>query len=267
VKVQIKKRYTDAVQFECELDASLEAESHSVRLGAAVKLAIIARADLAGADLAGANLARANLAGANLADANLARANLAGANLAAANLAGADLADAYLAGANLADANLAGADLADAYLAGANLARAYLADANLARAYLADANLAGANLADANLAGAKNAESALARTIIVPEGELIVWKKCDGPTRETVIVKCSVPREARRSNAASRKCRFEFVDVLECHGAEYGISKHDGSTEYRVGQRVTCDRWDEDRWNECSGGIHAFLTRIEAEEY
>jgi hypothetical protein len=237
MKFQINNRYTGRVQFECELDASLETESYGAKLGAAIKLALKARADLAGA----------NLAGAYLAGAYLARAYLARANLARAYLAGANLADADLAGANLADANLA-----DAYLAGANLA---------------DANLADANLAGANLARAKNAESALARTIIVPDGELIVWKKCDGPKGETVIVKCSVPMEARRSNAASRKCRFEFVDVLECHGAEYGISKHDRKTEYRVGQRVTCDRWDDDRWNECSGGIHAFLTRIEAEEY
>ena len=27
-------------------------------------------------------------------------------------------------------------------------------------------------------------------------------------------------------------------------------------TEYRVGQRVTCDKWCEDRWEECAGGIH-----------
>jgi hypothetical protein len=222
IKFQIKNRWSGAVQFECELEARYESESHGVRLGAAIKLAL----------RAGANLADANLADANLADANLARAYLARANLAGANLAGA------------------------------NLARAYLAEANLA-----DANLARANLADANLARAKNAEAAMARTIIVPEGELIVWKKCEGAHGETVIVKMSVPKEARRSNASSRKCRFEFVDVLEVHGAEYGISQHDGRTEYRVGQRVTCDQWDENRWNECSGGIHAFLTRIEAEEY
>jgi len=30
---------------------------------------------------------------------------------------------------------------------------------------------------------------------------------------------------------------------------------------------VRCDKWDDDRWNECSGGIHFFLTRAEAEAY
>ncbi|MFP5204059.1 MAG: pentapeptide repeat-containing protein [Acidobacteriota bacterium] len=110
--VEIKNRWTGEVIFTAEVAASLE--TSALKLGAAVKIAI----------KAGANLAGANLAGANLADADLADADLAGANLADANLAGANLARAYLAGANLARADLAGADLADANLAGANLARA-----------------------------------------------------------------------------------------------------------------------------------------------
>jgi uncharacterized protein YjbI with pentapeptide repeats len=164
MKFEIKARaYAGGgVLFTAELDAKYESEPQSVQLGAAVKAAVQARANLADANLADANLARANLADANLADANLADAYLADANLADANLARAYLADANLAGANLADANLAGANLADANLADANLADAYLADANLARAYLADANLAGANLADANLAGANLADANLA---------------------------------------------------------------------------------------------------------
>jgi len=55
--------------------------------------------------------------------------------------------------------------------------------------------------------------------------------------------------------------------VLEVIGAEFGISKHDRRTEYRVGKIVRCDKWNEDRWVECGGGIHFFLTRIEAENY
>jgi hypothetical protein len=123
--------------------------------------------------------------------------------------------------------------------------------------------LSRASLSGADLSGARNVELPLAQTNITPEGSLIVWKKCLGG----VIVKLRVPEDAKRSNATGRKCRFEFVDVLEVIGAEVGISKHDKKTEYRTGQRVTCDKWDEDRWNECSGGIHAFLTFIEAGNY
>ncbi|MFM9829703.1 MAG: pentapeptide repeat-containing protein [Sphingomonas sp.] len=90
---EVRNRWTNAVQFtatiECAPDAML-----SIKLGLAVKWAVKARANLAGANLARANLADANLADANLAGANLADANLAGADLARANLAGVDLARA-----------------------------------------------------------------------------------------------------------------------------------------------------------------------------
>ena len=192
-----------------------------------------------------------------------ARANLTGAYLTGANLADANLADADLAFANLADAYLTGAYLTDANLADANLADANLADANLARANLAGANLAGAYLARANLADAKNADFAIAQTRILPEGDLIGWKKC----AQGVIVKLRIPEAAKRSHAFGRKCRAEYADVIGVIGADVGISQHDGRTEYRVGQRVTPDRFDENWQEECSSGIHFFITRLEAEAY
>ena len=115
MKFEIKSRWTGAVIFTADIDCD-DGASHSIKLGFAVKVAVNANADLAGANLAHAYLARADLAGANLA-----HAYLAGADLAGANLAGADLAGAYLAGAKLAGADLAGADLAHADLAGAYL--------------------------------------------------------------------------------------------------------------------------------------------------
>jgi uncharacterized protein YjbI with pentapeptide repeats len=230
-KVEIRTRWTGAVLYTAEVPEETPSGMH---MRAALEQAVEARAYLADANLAGANLAGANLAGAYLAD---------------ANLAGAYLADANLAGANLADANLAGA---------------YLADANLAGANLAGANLAGAYLADANLAGASGADVAIAKTRILPEGDLIGWKKCYGG----VIVKLRIPADAKRSHAFGRKCRAEFADVLEVIGAEFGYTDcHGPRTEYHVGQRVTPDKWDDNWQDECSHGIHFFITRLEAENY
>ena len=80
-------------------------------------------------------------------------------------------------------------------------------------------------------------------------------------------MKLLVGKKAKRSNATGRKCRAEYVKVLAVIGAEVGISKHDNKTEYRAGAIVQCDKWEEDRWVECGGGIHFFITRIEAENY
>ena len=148
--------------------------------------------------------------------------------------------------------------LRDAYLRGANLSGANLSGADLRFAYLSDANLSGAYLS-----GAKDADLAIAVTRILPEGDLIGWKKC----HHGVIVKLRIPAEAKRSHAFGRKCRAEFADVLEVIGAEVGISSHDDKTEYRTGQRVTPDSFDENWMDECSHGVHFFITRLEAEAY
>ena len=128
----------------------------------------------------------------------------------------------------------------------------------------ARANLEGANLKGVNLKRAYNLlPLAAAQTVIAPEGDLIVWKQCQGG----VLVKLLIPRGAKRSNSTGRKCRADFADVLEIIGADVGISQHDANVVYRVGQRVTCHKWGENRWEECAGGIHFFLTREEAEAY
>ena len=143
-------------------------------------------------------------------------------------------------------------------ISGANLRGADLRGANLS-----GANLSGADLSDANLRGAKNADLAIARTRILGEGSLIGWKKC----MNGVIVKLRIPEEAKRSHAFGRKCRAEYVDVLEVFGAEQGISAHDRKMVYAVGQRVTPDKFCENWQDECSHGIHFFITRVEAENY
>ena len=177
-------------------------------------------------------------------------ANLRGANLRGANLYGANLYGANLYGANLYGANLRGADLCGADLRGANLY--------------------GANLRGADLRGAENAGLPQASTVIVPEGSIIGWKKC----RDNKLVKLLIPEDARRSNATGRKCRAEFANVLEILDMNdkrkkptEAESSHQKGFFYKVGECITCDKWNEDRWNECSGGIHFFITRIEAENY
>ncbi len=168
-------------------------------------------------------------------------------------------------GANLRSADLYGADLYGANLSGADLSGANLRSADLYGADLYGANLSGANLYGANLRSAKDIPSIAAAqtTVAMPEGLIVAWKKCSG----SVVVKLHIPAEARRSNATGRKCRAEFADVVEVFGGTVGISMHDNKTQYVVGSRVTCHEWCEDRWNECAGGIHFFITREEAENY
>ena len=191
-------------------------------------------------------------------------ANLRSADLSDANLWSADLRRANLRSADLRRANLRSADLRSADLSNANLRNADLSDANLSNADLSNANLRNADLSDANLSNAIDIKFTLAQSSILPEtGPIWGWKKC----KNGVLVKLVVGNNAKRSHATGRKCRAEHVKVLEVIGAEVGISQYAPDVQYRVGQIVRCDKWNEDRWTECGGGIHFFLTRIEAERY
>ena len=59
----------------------------------------------------------------------------------------------------------------------------------------------------------------------------------------------------------------EILHIKTGLPANSAWSGHDSGFIYKPGERVRCHEWDEDRFEECSGGIHHFITRIEAENY
>ena len=221
----------------------------------------LAMADLSGVNLRGANLRGANLVGADLSGADLAMANLSAANLRWANLIGADLIVANLHETILRGANLVGADLC-----GADLRDAILNVANLSKADLYGADLYGANLIGANIN----------MSITCPEeGSFIGFKKASDKNNEIeYIVKLEIPEDALRSSATTRKCRCSKAKVLSItnlDGTDADIdvaySNHDPGFIYKIGEIVEVADFDTDRWNECSTGIHFFITRKEAVDY
>ena len=299
IKIKIRCRYSDKVLFSYESenntinDTLLEAVRKNVDIRGAnlcdanlrdanLRGADLSSANLSGANLRGANLSDANLRGANLSDADIRGANLCGANLRGANLDGADIRDAYLTNANLGGAYLDGANLSGAYLYDADIRCAYLCGANLSganfcNAYLGSANLRDANLRDADIRDANLSGAYLRGAKEIPfiplacpsEGSFIGWKKVSN-----YLIKLQIPEDAKRSSATSQKCRCDKALVL-------AITKLDGtnpiseienfsyspSVLYKVGEMVIPDSFDEDRWNECSHGIHFFINKQDAINY
>lgn len=181
---------------------------------------------------------------------------------------GGECAD--LSGANLCGANLRGANLSWADLSGANLRGANLSGADLRRADLSGADLRGANLRGANLREVIYDENTAFFALCCPEeGSFIGFKKAGRK-----IIKLQIPKSAKRSSATTRKCRCSKAKVLsitEIDGSDSGIteirSDLDESFIYKVGETVSVSNFDENRWNECSTGIHFFITRDEAVRY
>ena len=206
---------------------------------------------------------------ADLRCANLRNADLRNADLSCANLRNADLRNADLSGADLRCANLRNADLRCA-----NLRNADLRNADLRCANLSDADLRCADLRNADLCGASIDQMMWnIYTVFYPlqcpeSGSYIGYKKASG-----LVVELEIPADARRSSATSRKCRASKAKVLsitDINGNPAGgqvKSNYDPNFVYAIGETVEVTDFDDNRWNECSTGIHHFITRAEAVIY
>ena len=255
IKIQIKSIF-GSVLFE------YSKENNTIK--ATLREATLRGADLYGADLRGADLREANLREANLYGADLRGADLREADLREANLRGADLYGADLYGANLRGADLREADLREANLYGADLRGADLREADLREADLYEANLYGADLR-----GADHNEGTAFLLSQCPDGAFIGYKKASSH-----IVKLLVPEDAKRSSATTLKCRCSKAKVLEIQnldGSKSDLkavpSDRDENFIYVVGKEKEVEDFDEDRWNECSTGIHFFISREMAVKY
>lgn len=119
-----------------------------------------------------------------------------------------------------------------------------------------------------------------------------------------VIVKLEIPEDAKRSSALGRKCRCDKAKVLGIYDIKRHLDpvgvrkdgvidtisrKHIGDElsdetvayskfafvpgrskdpfPYKVGQWVYPDEWDDNRFDECSHGIHFFINAQEAVDY
>lgn len=165
------------------------------------------------------------------------------------SLAFADLSYTILRGTILCYANLSGADLNHA---------------DLKYAILSDANLLGANLSDAKIDYPMG----------FPDGEFIGWKKVIVRNKSPYIIKLKVLADSKRSRGITDKCRCDKALVLEIQnldGSKTDLTKVVNNKikrcPYEVGKIVKADSWDENRFNECSHGIHFFLDREKAVDY
>lgn len=226
-------------------------------------------ADLRNADLRNANLKYANLECVNLMNANLECASLECASLRNANLECANLECASLECANLEYANLTNTNLEYAHLRSANLEYAKLRYAKLRYANLRNADLRYADLGRTNLECVKTNHLTIGYHLACPEeGSFIGYKKA-----KNCLIKLLILEDSKRSSATSIKCRCDKAKVLDIINLKTDEkidrieSDYDSNFVYKVGEIVQVDDFDENRWNECTTGIHFFMNKENAIEY
>ena len=102
------------------------------------------------------------------------------------------------------------------------------------------------------------------------EGSFSGFKKC----RNNKIVKLEIPSDSLRCSATGRKCRCSKAKVISITNLDgtnaninVAISNNDPNFIYKVSETIEVRDFDTNRWNECSTGIHFFITRQEAVDY
>ena len=139
--------------------------------------------------------------------------------------------------------------------------------ADLCGADLRNADLRNADLRYANL---RNAVNVSFIPYACPDfGMFIGYKKASG-----YIVELEIPEDAKRLSATTRKCRCNKAKVLRILNYDRTVadvtevrSNYNSTFVYKVGDIVSVDNFDEDRFNECSTGIHFFINFQEAVDY
>ena len=176
---------------------------------------------------------------------------------------------ANLRGADLRGADLRFTDLRFADLRGTDLRFTDLRFADLINADLRDANLRGADLRYANLNNIETNMNTIGYNLACPEkGSFIGYKKANG-----CIVELLILDDSKRSSATTMKCRCDKAKVLDIEDIETGLkvqvvrSNYDFNFVYKVGEIVSVDNFDNNRWNECSTGIHFFMNKENALNY
>lgn len=170
--------------------------------------------------------------------------------------------------ADLSHIDLSHLDLRSTDLSYVDLSNANLNCTNLSNANLCGTDLYNTNLIDSNLNGAKNISFI---PYACPDtGSFIGYKRAG-----ICIVELKILSDARRCSATGRECRCDKAEVLSIQYPDKYIpcdiksvaSNYDRNFIYRVGEIVEEPHFDENRWNECTTGIHFFINRQEAVEF
>lgn len=215
---------------------------------------------------------------------------------------GVSLSGSYFFNADLSDIDLSGIDLSDSAVLYSRLANSDLCQANLKNTIFSRCDLSYVDFCEADLSGVwlktsniSNADFQHAYNVpYIPiacpsDGSFIAWKKvvdqkqCQETymehesiidklsSNDAYLIKLEIPEDAKRSSATTNKCRCDKAKVLKITHLKTGETIEEVTTfndcVYKVGEMIYPDRFDDNRWNECSNGIHFFINKEEAIEY
>ena len=127
---------------------------------------------------------------------------------------------------------------------------------------LKGANLKGANLTCANLQGAilEDIETDYQTIGLDPvcpmEGSFIAYKWVDNR-----CIVLEIPADAKRVSGTTSKCRCDKAKVLRIENLNGTLAEENEVKEFKLGEIVSVENFDEDRWNIDGEGITFFISK------
>lgn len=215
---------------------------------------------------------------ADLSDVDLSGVVLKSMELRAAILCGADLSEAVLIDVDLSNADLRDVSFKGSVILDSDMRRAILSGADFTYSAISCTDLSSTNLSETYLGYAEIHNTDLQWSIlgdnVIPlscpeQGSFIGFKKAGGK-----IVVLEIMEDAKRLSSTKRQCRCDKARVLRIENLDGTISNlkcvssdFDRDFEYVVGETVSVDKFDDDRWEDCTSGIHFFINRSDAVNY
>lgn len=198
--------------------------------------------------------------------------NLKGCNFSASDLPFSKISDSFFIDCLFNSAYAYKSEWKSSNFRRCSFRNIYLKESTLDHINIFYSNLVNAKLADSNIKNIQyNYATAFFALQCPEEGSFIGWKKAGD--EDKYLVKLLITEDSKRSSATTRKCRCSKAKVLSIEPihdspeVEEIESEYDPEFIYKVGEYVEVNDFDENRWKECTTGIHFFLTKQEALDY
>lgn len=229
------------------------------------------------------DLSRSSFVRAFLCDCDFARCDMSRCYMTKAIIINTSFVHANLTNVNLGESTIRNCSLVCANFAGANVDRVLMDNVLTAKTNFGFASHRSFTLSNVGYADPYGEEYTYKNAILnyntgmaCPDiGSFIGWKKAlNAETREVVIVKLLITENAKRvGNALKCRCSeakvlgFETIEGKEITDDITVRSWFDQDFTYPKGEIISADKFDENRWDVCSNGIHFFINRCEAVNY
>lgn len=221
-----------------------------------------------------------DLSSLNIENRNLKRVMFCNCNMNKMRISHCDMSLTYFSSSNMGRIFFENCNFLDMDFIENNLRGARFFKSKLDNVDLMNSNLSNAKIRDCELKNIRvNSYTSFYSLQCPEEGSFIGFKKASilevsGEIIE-VIVKLQITEDSLRSSATSRKCRcskakvlsISYLDGTECPKGTIAHSQYDSDFIYKIGDILEIKNFDENRWEECSTGIHFFITREEAVNY